>query len=208
MIRLEEKNAKSFLSEAAWQQAAKDAQAAAEVLQGRQGAGNDFLGWVDLPEDYDKAEFARIKQAAEKIRKDSDVLVVVGIGGSYLGARAAVELLQHPFAAALPAEKRGGPQIVFAGNQLSSSYMNGLMSLLEGKRFSINVISKSGTTTEPAVAFRILKGLLEKEVGKEEAARRIYATTDRARGALKTLSTEEDMRPLSFRMTSAADFLS
>ena len=191
MIRLEEKNAKSFLSEAAWQQAAKDAQAAAEVLQGRQGAGNDFLGWVDLPEDYDKAEFARIKQAAEKIRKDSDVLVVVGIGGSYLGARAAVELLQHPFAAALPAEKRGGPQIVFAGNQLSSSYMNGLISLLEGKSFSINVISKSGTTTEPAVAFRILKGLLEKEVGKEEAARRIYATTDRARGALKTLADSE-----------------
>ncbi|MBQ6294093.1 MAG: glucose-6-phosphate isomerase [Lachnospiraceae bacterium] len=191
MIRLEEKNAKSFVSEAAWQQAAKDAEAAAKVLQGKQGAGNDFLGWVDLPEDYDKEEFARIKIAAAKIRKDSDVLVVVGIGGSYLGARAAVELLSHPFAGAVSAEKRGGPQIVFAGNQLSSAYMNGLISLLEGKRFSINVISKSGTTTEPAVAFRVLKGLLEAQVGKEEAAKRIYATTDRARGALKTLADSE-----------------
>ena len=191
MIRLEEKNAKSFLGEEAWEKAVKDAQAAAEVLLGRQGAGNDFLGWIDLPEEYDKEEFARIEKAAAKIREDSDVLVVVGIGGSYLGARAAVELLSHPFAAALSAEKRGGPQIVFAGNQLSSAYMNGLISLLEGKRFSINVISKSGTTTEPAVAFRLLKGLLEKAVGKEEAAKRIYATTDKARGALKTLADSE-----------------
>ena len=191
MIRLEEKNAKSFMGEAAWLQAAKDAEAAAEVLKGKQGAGNDFLGWVDLPEDYDKEEFARIEKAAARIREDSDVLVVVGIGGSYLGARAAIELLSHPFAAALAAEKRGGPQIVFAGNQLSSAYLNGLADLLEGKRFSINVISKSGTTTEPAVAFRLLKGILEAKVGKEEAAKRIYATTDKARGALKTLADSE-----------------
>ena len=191
MIRLEEKNAKSFLGEAAWEKAVKDAQAAAEVLKGRQGAGNDFLGWIDLPVDYDKEEFARIEKAAAKIREDSDVLVVVGIGGSYLGARAAVELLSHPFAGALSAAKRGGPQIVFAGNQLSSAYLNGLVDLLEGRRFSINVISKSGTTTEPAVAFRLLKGLLEKAVGKEEASKRIYATTDKARGALKTLADSE-----------------
>jgi len=191
MIKLEEKNAKSFVSEAAWEQAAKDAQAAAKVLQGKGGAGNDFLGWLDLPVAYDKEEFGRIRKAAAKIREDSDVLVVVGIGGSYLGARAAIELLSHPFAGALDAAKRGGPQIVFAGNQLSSAYLNGLKDLLEGKRFSINVISKSGTTTEPAVAFRLLKGLLENAVGKEEAAKRIYATTDRARGALKTLADSE-----------------
>ena len=191
MIRLEEKNAKTFVSDEAWAQAVKDAEAAEKVLKSREGAGNDFLGWIDLPEDYDKEEFARIEKAAEKIRKDSDVLVVVGIGGSYLGARAAIELLQHPFAAALSSEKRGGPQIVFAGNQLSSAYLSGLKDLLEGKRFSINVISKSGTTTEPAVAFRLLRSLLEERVGKEEAAGRIYATTDKARGALKTLADSE-----------------
>ena len=191
MIRLEEKNAKTFVSDEAWARAVKDAEAAEKVLKSREGAGNDFLGWIDLPEDYDKEEFARIEKAAEKIRKDSDVLVVVGIGGSYLGARAAIELLQHPFAAALSSEKRGGPQIVFAGNQLSSAYLSGLKDLLEGKRFSINVISKSGTTTEPAVAFRLLKSLLEERVGKEEAVGRIYATTDKARGALKTLADSE-----------------
>lgn len=191
MIRLDETKARSFVSEADWKQAAADAEAAAEVLKKRTGAGNDFLGWLDLPENYDKDEFARIQAAAEKIRRDSEVLVVVGIGGSYLGARAAIELLQHPFAASMTAKERGGPQIVFAGNQLSSAYLNGLKDLLVGRRFSVNVISKSGTTTEPAVTFRILKRLLEEQAGKEEAAKRIYATTDKAKGALKTLADSE-----------------
>jgi glucose-6-phosphate isomerase len=155
------------------------------------GAGSDFLGWIDLPVDYDKEEFARIQKAAEKIKQDSDVLLVCGIGGSYLGARAAIEMLQHSFYNALPKEKRGTPQIIFIGNNISSTYMRDVMDLLEGKDFSLNVISKSGTTTEPAIAFRIFRKLLEEKYGVEEAKKRIYATTDKARGALKTLATEE-----------------
>jgi glucose-6-phosphate isomerase len=155
------------------------------------GAGNDFLGWIDLPVNYDKEEFARIQKAAEKIKQDSDVLLVCGIGGSYLGARAAIEMLQHSFYNALPKEKRSTPQIIFIGNNISSTYMRDVMDLLEGKDFSLNVISKSGTTTEPAIAFRIFRKLLEEKYGTEEAKKRIYATTDKARGALKTLATEE-----------------
>lgn len=155
------------------------------------GAGSDFLGWVDLPENYDKDEFARIKQSAEKIKLDSDVLLVIGIGGSYLGARAAIEFLNHSFYNVLPKEKRNAPQVLFIGNNISSTYMKDVMDLLQDVDFSINVISKSGTTTEPAIAFRIFRDLLEKKYGKEEAAKRIYATTDKEKGALKTVATEE-----------------
>ncbi len=155
------------------------------------GAGSDFLGWVDLPKNYDKEEFARIQKSAEKIKNDSDVLLVIGIGGSYLGARAAIEMLNHSFYNSLSKEQRQAPQVIFVGNNISSTYMKDLHDLLEGKDFSINVISKSGTTTEPALAFRIFRKLLEEKYGKAEAKQRIYATTDKARGALKTLATEE-----------------
>ncbi|MBM7622395.1 glucose-6-phosphate isomerase [Bacillus tianshenii] len=160
-------------------------------LHEKTGAGNDYLGWIDLPTAYDKEEFARIVKSAEKIKSDSDVLLVVGIGGSYLGARAALEMLNHSFYNALSKEQRKTPQVIFVGNNISSTYMKDLMDLLDGKDFSINVISKSGTTTEPALAFRIFRKMLEEKYGKEEARKRIYATTDKARGALKTLATEE-----------------
>ncbi|WP_433959111.1 glucose-6-phosphate isomerase [Cytobacillus horneckiae] len=155
------------------------------------GAGNDYLGWIDLPANYDKEEFARIHQAAEKIKSDSEVLLVIGIGGSYLGARAAVEMLQHSFYNSLPKEKRKTPQVFFVGNNISSSYIKDLIDMLDGKDFSVNVISKSGTTTEPAIAFRLFRKMLEDKYGVEEARKRIYATTDQARGALKTLANEE-----------------
>lgn len=161
------------------------------MLHNKTGAGNDFLGWIDLPQDYDKDEFARIKKAAEKIRSDSDVLVVIGIGGSYLGARAAIEMLTNSFYNAIDKEKRNGPAIFYAGNSISSTYLAELLEAVDGKDISVNVISKSGTTTEPAIAFRIFKELLEKKYGKEEAKGRIYATTDKAKGALKTLADEE-----------------
>ncbi|MCI6677216.1 MAG: glucose-6-phosphate isomerase [Clostridiales bacterium] len=164
---------------------------AKELLLSREGAGNDFLGWIDLPVDYDKEEFARIKEAAAKIQADSDVLLVIGIGGSYLGARAANEFLNHSFYNNLSKEARKTPEIYYVGNSISSTYLKDLCDLLEGKDFSVNIISKSGTTTEPAIAFRIFKEILEKKYGKEEAAKRIYATTDKARGALKKLATEE-----------------
>ncbi|MBW8352117.1 glucose-6-phosphate isomerase [Bacillus sp. IITD106] len=160
-------------------------------LHEKSGAGNDYTGWVDLPVDYNQEEFARIKKASEKIKEDSDVLLVIGIGGSYLGARAAIEMLNHSFYNALPSEKRKTPQVFFVGNNISSTYMKDLMDLLDGKDFSLNVISKSGTTTEPALAFRIFRKLLEEKYGSEEAKKRIYATTDQAKGALKTLANEE-----------------
>jgi glucose-6-phosphate isomerase len=160
-------------------------------LHEKTGAGSDYLGWIDLPKEYDQDEFARIKKSADKIKSDSDVLLVIGIGGSYLGARAAIEMLQHSFYNALPKDKRKTPQIIFVGNNISSTYMKDVIDLLEGKNFSINVISKSGTTTEPAIAFRLFRKLLEEKYGLEEARKRIYATTDKARGALKTLATEE-----------------
>lgn len=164
---------------------------AKEVLVSKNGAGNDFLGWIDLPVDYDKEEFARIKQAAEKIRKDSEVLLVIGIGGSYLGARAAVEFLGHSFANVVDKSIRKAPEIYFCGNSISSTYLKHLLDVVGDRDFSINMISKSGTTTEPAIAFRVLKEKLEAKYGKEEAARRIYATTDKARGSLKNLADEE-----------------
>lgn len=152
------------------------------------GAGNDFRGWLDLPVDYDKDEFARIKKAAKKIQKDSDVLICIGIGGSYLGAQAAIEFLNSNFYGKADSDM---PTVVFCGNSLSGSYLYDLIEWLGDKDFSINVISKSGTTTEPSVAFRIFKDKLIKKYGKEEAAKRIYATTDRQKGALKTEADAE-----------------
>ena len=169
----------------------KIAEDAKEVLVSKSGAGNDFLGWIDLPVDYDKEEFARIKKAAEKIKSDSEVLLVIGIGGSYLGARAAIDFLRHSFYNIVSKEVRKTPEIYFVGNSISSTYIKHLIDVIGDRDFSINMISKSGTTTEPAIAFRVFKELLEKKYGKEAAASRIYATTDKARGALKNLATEE-----------------
>lgn len=167
------------------------AEAAKETLVSRSGAGNDFLGWIDLPVNYDKEEFARIKEAAKKIQEDSEVLLVIGIGGSYLGARAAIEFLRHGFYNNVSKEIRKTPEIYFVGNSISSSYIKGLIDVIGDRDFSINMISKSGTTTEPAIAFRVFKEMLEKKYGKEEASKRIYATTDKARGALKKVADEE-----------------
>lgn len=164
---------------------------ARNTLVNKIGIGNDYLGWLDLPVDYDKEEFSRIKEAAKKISKDSDILLVVGIGGSYLGARAAIEFLSHSFYNNLSKEDRKAPQIFFCGNSISTKYIADLKDLLKGKDFSVNIISKSGTTTEPAIAFRVFKEMLIEKYGKEEANKRIYATTDKARGALKNLANEE-----------------
>ncbi|MCI8928013.1 MAG: glucose-6-phosphate isomerase [Lachnospiraceae bacterium] len=183
--------ASSFIQEHEIDSMKKLAMDAKEVLVSKTGAGNDFLGWIDLPVDYDKEEFARIKEAAGKIQKDSDVLLVIGIGGSYLGARAAIEFLRHSFYNTVSKEIRKTPEIYFVGNSISSTYIKHLMDVIGDRDFSINMISKSGTTTEPAIAFRVFKAMLEKKYGKEEAAGRIYATTDKARGSLKNLATEE-----------------
>ena len=153
------------------------------------GAGNDFLGWVNLPVNYDKDEFARIQRAAKKIQSDSDVLVVIGIGGSYLGARAAIEFCKGQMYNGV--REKGIPEVYFAGNNISSSYLNDLVKIIGNRDFSVNIISKSGTTTEPAIAFRLFKKMLEEKYGKEGAKSRIYATTDKARGALKALSDAE-----------------
>ena len=167
------------------------AEAAKETLVSKSGAGNDFLGWVDLPVDYDKEEFDRIKVAAKRIQEDSEVLLVIGIGGSYLGARAAIEFLRHSFYNNVSKETRKTPEIYYVGNSISSRYIKGLIDVVGDRDFSVNIISKSGTTTEPAIAFRVFKEILEKKYGKEAAAKRIYATTDKARGALKTVADEE-----------------
>ncbi len=164
---------------------------AAELLKSRKGAGNDFLGWIDLPVNYDKEEFSRIKMAAKKIQSDSEILLVAGIGGSYLGARAAIEFLRHGFYNDLAPEVRKTPRIYYVGNSMNSTYIQNIIDLLEGHDFSVNVISKSGTTTETAIAFRVFRDLLIKKYGAKEAAKRIYATTDKARGALKTLADTE-----------------
>ena len=169
----------------------KIANDAKDVLVNKTGAGNDFLGWIDLPVNYDKDEFARIKKAAQKIQSDSEVLLVIGIGGSYLGARAAIEFLRHGFYNSVSKEIRKTPEIYYCGNNLSGTYLKQLIEVVGDRDFSVNIISKSGTTTEPAVAFRIFKEMLENKYGKEEAAKRIYATTDKAKGALKNLATEE-----------------
>ena len=183
--------AKTFIADHEMVSMKKIAEAAKDELLGRGGAGNDFLGWIDLPVDYDKEEFARIKKAAEKIQSDSEVLLVIGIGGSYLGARAAIEFLRHNFYNMVSKEIRKTPEIYFVGNSISSTYLKNLIDVIGDRDFSVNIISKSGTTTEPAIAFRIFKEMMEKKYGKEEAAKRIYATTDKARGALKNLATEE-----------------
>ena len=164
---------------------------AKETLVSKTGAGNDFLGWIDLPVDYDKEEFARIKAAEKKIQSESDVLLVIGIGGSYLGARAAIEFLSHSFYNVLDKSVRKTPEIYFCGNSISSTYLKHLMDVVGDRDFSINMISKSGTTTEPAIAFRVFKEKLEAKYGKKGAAERIYATTDKAKGSLKHLSDEE-----------------
>ncbi len=170
-----------------------EAQTAAvkDMLVQKKGAGNDFLGWIDLPVNYDKEEFARIQKAAAKIQSDSEVLLVIGIGGSYLGARAAIEFLKHSFYNIVSKEVRKAPEIYFVGNSISTRYVSHLMDVIGDRDFSVNVISKSGTTTEPAIAFRVFKKMLEDKYGKEGAAKRIYATTDKSRGALKSLATEE-----------------
>ena len=164
---------------------------AKETLVSKTGAGNDFLGWIDLPVDYDKEEFARIKAAAKKIQEDSEVLLVIGIGGSYLGARAAIEFLRHSFYNNVDKSVRKTPEIYYVGNSISSTYIKHLIDVVGDRDFSINMISKSGTTTEPAIAFRVFKKILEEKYGKEAAAKRIYATTDKAKGALKNLANEE-----------------
>lgn len=161
------------------------------LLLSKKGAGNDFLGWIDLPVNYDQEEFKRIKQAADKIGSDSEVLLVIGIGGSYLGARAAIEFLRHSFYNTVGKAIRKTPEIYFVGNSISSTYLKHLIDVIGDRDFSINMISKSGTTTEPAIAFRVFKEMMEKKYGKAEAAKRIYATTDKARGALKNLANEE-----------------
>ncbi len=183
--------AKTFISDHEIESMKKIAENAKAELLSREGAGNDFLGWIDLPVDYDKEEFARIKEAAKRIKGDSEVLLVIGIGGSYLGARAAIEFLRHNFYNMVSKEIRKTPEIYFVGNSISSTYLKHLVDVIGERDFSVNIISKSGTTTEPAIAFRIFKGMLEKKYGKEGAAKRIYATTDKARGALKNLATEE-----------------
>ena len=158
------------------------------ALHEKTGKGNDFTGWVDWPENYDKDEFARIKKAAEKIQKNSEVLIVIGIGGSYLGTRTALDFIKSPH---YNAKKKDTPEIYFVGNSISSAALNDILDILGDRDFSVNIISKSGTTTEPAIAFRIFKQLLEKKYGREEAAKRIFATTDRARGALKEMCNTE-----------------
>ncbi len=183
--------AASFIGENEVESMKKLALDAKEVLVSRTGAGNDFLGWIDLPVNYDKEEFARIKQAAARIQNDSEVLVVIGIGGSYLGARAAIEFLRHSFYNVVDKSIRKTPEIYFVGNSISSTYIKHLIDVIGDRDFSINMISKSGTTTEPAIAFRVFKEMAEKKYGKEGAAKRIYATTDKARGSLKNLANEE-----------------
>ena len=163
-------------------------EAAVASLHNKTGLGNDFLGWVELPTNYDKEEFARIKAAAERIKKNSEILIVIGIGGSYLGARAVIELLRSPLYNNI---KKDTPDIYYVGNSINPNYLNEVISLCEGKDFSVNVISKSGTTTEPALAFRIFKKMLEDKYGKEGAKERIYSTTDKSKGTLKNLSDTE-----------------
>ena len=187
-LSLLDKYAKAFISNdecLAMQSRVFDAH---NMLHSGTGAGNDYIGWLDLPENYDKDEFARIKKAAEKIKSDTDIFIVIGIGGSYLGARAAIEFIKSPLYNNL---KKDTPEIYFAGNSISGPALSELLSLCEGKRVSVNVISKSGTTTEPAIAFRVFRKLLEDRYGVEEARKRIYCTTDKARGTLKALADSE-----------------
>ncbi len=190
-ITLDYSKTLGFISEDEIKEISPCVEMAHKTLTEKTGEGNEFLGWLDLPVNYDKEEFARIKKCAEKIKCDSDILIVIGIGGSYLGAKAAIDMLTGHFFNLLPKEKRNAPQILFAGNSISGAYLSELVELVKDKDFSVNVISKSGTTTEPAVAFRVFKDLLEKKYGKTGARERIYATTDKEKGALKNLSDSE-----------------
>ena len=183
--------AKVFVSDAELANMERIALSAKEELVSKTGAGNDFLGWIDLPVKYNKKEFARIKEAAAKIQSDSDVLLVIGIGGSYLGARAAIDFLRHSFYNNISKKQRKTPEIYYVGNSISTQYMAHLKDVIGNRDFSINMISKSGTTTEPAIAFRIFKKMLIDKYGKKEANKRIYATTDKAKGALKKVADEE-----------------
>nr|MCR4591430.1 glucose-6-phosphate isomerase [Lachnospiraceae bacterium] len=173
--------AASFISEEEVRNIASQTEAARDLLLSGKGAGSDFLGWVNLPVDYDKEEFDRIKKAAAKIQKDSEVLLVIGIGGSYLGARAAINFLRHNFYNSVSKEIRKTPEIYFLGNNISSTYISNLIDVIGDRDFSVNMISKSGTTTEPGISFRIFRDILEKKYGKKGAAERIYATTDKAK---------------------------
>ena len=190
-LKLETKYTENFIKKHEYDQLRPFVELSNQILENKSGAGNDFLGWVDIPKNYDKEEFVRIQKAAEKIKNDSEILIVIGIGGSYLGAKAAIEFLSNTFYNNQDKSVRKGPQIFFAGTNMSPVYLKHLLDLVGDKDFSINVISKSGTTTEPAIAFRVFKEKLEKKYGKKEAAKRIYATTDKAKGALKNLSTSE-----------------
>ncbi|MBE7037974.1 MAG: glucose-6-phosphate isomerase [Ruminococcaceae bacterium] len=191
MIKLDYSKVKDFISEEEIANMKSTVLNAQKTLNDKTGAGSDFLGWTTLPSDYDKEEFERIKKAAEKIRNNSDVLIVIGIGGSYLGAKAAIDMLTNSFYNLMDKDERKAPQILFAGNSISSNYLYDLINLVKDKDISVNVISKSGTTTEPALAFRIFKEMLEKKYGKEGAKERIFATTDKTKGTLKNLSDEE-----------------
>lgn len=187
-VKLNAKYAKGFVAPHELDGIKAQVELAAKTLQDKSGLGNDFLGWVDLPMAYDKAEFARIKAAAQKIRENSDILIVIGIGGSYLGARAAIEFLKSPLYNNM---KKETPDIYYVGNSISPTYLNEILSICEGKDIAVNVVSKSGTTTEPALAFRIFRELVEKKYGKDGAKDHIFATTDKARGTLKELSDKE-----------------
>lgn len=187
-VKLDTQHLSGFIDESEYSAIAPQVALAQEQLHSGKGPGNDFLGWLALPTDYDKEEFSRIQAAAEKIKSDTDIFIVIGIGGSYLGARAAIEFLKSPNYNAL---KKDTPDIYFAGNSISPSALSELLELCEGKNVSVNMISKSGTTTEPAVAFRVFRGFLEKKYGKKEAAKRIYCTTDKSRGTLKQLAIRE-----------------
>lgn len=191
VIQFDYSNALAFIGPDALETRAPAVRQAHELLHARTGPGHDYIGWLELPREYDRAEYARIKAAAARIQSDSDALVVIGIGGSYLGARAAIEALRHSFYNLLPRAQRRTPEIYFVGKEISPVYLTHLLEVLEGKELSVNVISKSGTTTEPAIAFRVFRALLEKKYGKEGARRRIYATTDKAKGALKRLADAE-----------------
>lgn len=190
-IKLDLSKTKAFINEQEINNMQPFVTAAHQMLNEKSGEGSDALGWIDLPSIYDKAEFSRIKIAAQRIKNNSDALIVIGIGGSYLGVRAAAEMLLHTFNNSISRDKRKGPMVFYVGNSISSTYMADLLEAIEGLDISVNVISKSGTTTEPAIAFRIFKDLLEKKYGKEGARQRIFATTDKARGALKKLADEE-----------------
>ena len=187
-VRLNTKYVNDIITNEKLSAIAPEVSAAATTLREGTGAGNDFRGWVDLPVNYDKEEFSRIKAAAEKIKKSCDIFIAIGIGGSYLGARAAIEFVKSPLYNSL---SKDTPEVYFAGNSINSAYLNELLSLCEGKDICINVISKSGKTTEPAIAFRIFRELLEKKYGEEGARERIFVTTDKARGKMKELATEK-----------------